>query len=270
MNIESILLGITFVAYFGTVVMYIVYLAVRRDLIARIGTNTALAGFISHTAALIVRIVAAKRLIGYNFYEYMSIFAWWTVLIYLVAAWKRKQKIVIIGIFVLSVGFLLIGYASIMPKDIRPLVPALRSYWLQIHIFTTAIAYGSFTLSFGSAVIYLSGKKLRETHKDFGGAVDRLMSNAVVFGFPFLTIGILTGAIWAQYIWNSAWSWDPKETSSLITWLIYASYLHTKFARGWSGKKAAVLSIAGFLLVIFTYLGVDLLIPRAHTFLFGS
>ncbi|NOY10290.1 MAG: cytochrome c biogenesis protein CcsA [Spirochaetes bacterium] len=266
MGIESIFLSIAFASYFLAAIAYVIFLVTKWEPAGKTGSLIAFAGLICHTIALVSRIIIAKRLVGYNFYEYMSVFAWGTVLVYLIA--ERKTKLRIIGVFVLPVVILLLGYASVLPKNITPLVPALRSYWLQIHIITTVVSYSSFTLSFGAGIIYLIRKKL--PFKAETGALEIVISRAIIFGFPFLTIGILSGAIWAQYIWNRAWSWDPKETSSLVTWLVYAAYLHTRLARGWSGKRAAILSIIGFACVIFTYLGVDLLVPRAHTFLFNK
>jgi cytochrome c-type biogenesis protein CcsB len=188
------------------------------------------------------------------------------------------MKTGIIGVFVVPVAFLAMAYASIAPdisNHIEPLIPALQSNWLTIHVVTCFMGYASFAISFGCGLIRLlknTGKSGEEKQSGLRGKLptpailDTLIYQSTALGFVFLTVGIMTGSIWAHYAWGSYWSWDPKETWSLITWLIYAIMLHSRYVRGWQGKRMALLSIVGFACVLFTYLGVNYL-PGLHSYL---
>jgi cytochrome c-type biogenesis protein CcsB len=211
-----------------------------------------------------------------NLFESMVFFAWAIILIYLIAEWRTKNKT--IGVFVVPLAFLAMAYASIAPgisNRIEPLIPALQSNWLTIHVITCFLGYAAFTVAFGCGLLYLLksiGKDYTEKPSGFLGKLpspamlDALIYQSTALGFVFLTIGIMTGSIWAHYAWGSYWSWDPKETWSLITWLIYAIMLHSRYVRGWRGKRLAVLAIIGFACVLFTYLGVNYL-PGLHSYL---
>ncbi|PLY11646.1 MAG: c-type cytochrome biogenesis protein CcsB [Desulfuromonas sp.] len=173
------------------------------------------------------------------------------------------------------------GFARTMllgPGDtIEPLVPALQSNWLTYHVITCFIGYGAFAVACGVSVMYLI--KARQEERAEEGAVGGLLGlfpsikvlddinyKAILVGFPLLTLGIITGAAWANYAWGTYWSWDPKETWSLIVWFIYAAFLHARFTRGWVGKRAAWLSIFGFAATLFCYLGVNLLLSGLHSY----
>ncbi|MCX8012217.1 MAG: c-type cytochrome biogenesis protein CcsB, partial [Desulfobacterota bacterium] len=153
-------------------------------------------------------------------------------------------------------------------NEIQPLVPALQSNWLTYHVITCFLGYAAFAVSFGVSIMFL----IKANSKGGIGilpdqaVLDEINYKAISFGFPMLTLGIITGAVWANYAWGSYWSWDPKETWSLITWLFYAAFLHARYTRGWGGRKTAILSIIGFLAVIFTYFGVNLLLSGLHSY----
>ena len=175
-------------------------------------------------------------------------------------------------------AFLFIAYASLAPgisDRIDPLIPALQSNWLHAHVITCFISYASFALSCAMSIIYLM--KLREQEKGQKetrltalfpslDSLDGLVYKTIAVGFPLLTLGIVTGAAWANYAWGSYWSWDPKETWSLITWFVYAIFLHARFAREWRGRRTALLSIIGFAAVIFTYFGVNYVLSGLHSY----
>jgi cytochrome c-type biogenesis protein CcsB len=165
-----------------------------------------------------------------------------------------------------------LAYASFskdINKAIQPLIPALKSNWLIAHVITCFVGYAAFAISFAICIGYLL--KREEGQKGILGLIpprdilEVLNYNMVVMGFISLSLGIITGSVWANVAWGSYWSWDPKETWSLITWLVYAAVLHARLTRGWRGKKIIYLSIVGFLCVIFTYFGVNLL-PGLHTY----
>jgi cytochrome c-type biogenesis protein CcsB len=175
------------------------------------------------------------------------------------------------------------AYASLSPNihdEIEPLIPALQSNWLTYHVMTCFLSYSAFAISFGSSITYLM--KLRKASKNNPGqkeademlpsmeSLDEIIYKTVAIGFLLLSIGIITGAVWANYAWGSYWSWDPKETWSLITWFVYAAFIHARLTRGWRGRRTAILSIFGFAAVLFTFLGVNFLLSGLHSYGSGA
>jgi cytochrome c-type biogenesis protein CcsB len=216
---------------------------------------------------MILRAIESGRLPFSNQFEFASSFTWGIVLIFLIIQFYYKFSS--LGAFVMPLAFLMMGYASMLSKDIKPLMPALQSRWLTIHVGAAVISYGSFAVACGLAVMYLLNRK--NMHKadsklPDAEAYDYLSYRIIAFGFLMLTIVIVTGAIWAKYAWSRYWAWDPKETWSLITWLIYSVYLHLRFNRGWRGKPAAWFAVIGFVCVIFTFVGVNILLPGLHSY----
>jgi cytochrome c-type biogenesis protein CcsB len=206
-------------------------------------------------------------------YESLVFFSWTIVLLYIVLEFLYKQKT--IGVFVTPFAFLFIALTAIIPginAKIDPLVPALKSPWLAIHVITCFVGYAAFAVSFWFSILFLVKEKREKnssTQMRFLPStklLDEINYRSVLIGFPMLTLGIVTGAAWANYAWGSYWSWDPKETWSLITWFIYAAFLHARLTRGWSGRKTAILSIVGFGAVIFTYFGVNYLLSGLHSY----
>ena len=229
------------------------------------------------TVGILLRWVESYKMgIGHaplsNLYESLIFFAWTAGLIYLFI--EAKYKNVLAGAFVTPIIFLAMAYASMSPNisdRIQPLVPALKSNWLIAHVATCFFGYAAFAVAFGMSIMYLI--KVRKPEKSDGiighipklSALDELTHRMVLFGFLFLTVGIITGAVWANSAWGTYWSWDPKETWSLVTWFVYATLLHARLMRGWQGKQIAYLSILGFAAVLFTYFGVNLL-PGLHSY----
>ena len=258
-------------------VNYVVALYGKRETIARIGTWICIAAAVVSTAAIGVRWAESYKLgIGRipvtNLYESLVFFAWSINLFYLMVEWKYKNRT--FGAFVMPIAFGTMLFALTNESSIQPLVPALQSYWLHAHVITCFVGYAAFAVSAGVAVMYLM-KARREERKVTGGVValfpstkvlDDLVYKSIIWGFPFLTAGIITGAAWANYAWGTYWSWDPKETWSLIVWLVYAAFLHARVTRGWHGRRAAILSIIGFLATIFCYLGVNLVLSGLHSY----
>jgi cytochrome c-type biogenesis protein CcsB len=200
-----------------------------------------------------------------NHYESLIFFAWSLPAVGLIAFRKNLQGW--LGAVVAMLACLLLAYASFGGSDahIRPLMPALKSNWLLIHVTTAFLGYASFSVAFGAALLYLVQEKRPRTSLPAQPLLDRLLYRATMLGFLLLTFGILTGAVWAETAWGRYWSWDPKETWSLITWLIYAALLHARLLKGWHGRRIAWLAVLGFLAVIFTYLGVNYL-PSLHAY----
>ncbi len=258
-------------------VNYVTALYGKKETIARIGTWICIAAAVVSTAAIGVRWAESYRMgIGRipvtNLYESLVFFAWSVNLFYLAVEWKYKNRT--LGAFVIPIAFGTMLFAWTNESSIQPLVPALQSYWLHAHVITCFVGYAAFAVSAGVAVMYLMKAK-REERKLTGGVValfpstkilDDLIYKAIIWGFPFLTAGIITGAAWANYAWGTYWSWDPKETWSLIVWLVYAAFLHARVTRGWHGRRAAILSIVGFLATLFCYLGVNLVLSGLHSY----
>ena len=258
---------------------YLVYATFRNKIIGTISTALLTVGLVLHSGGLVFRWLETHQTgYGYvplsNMYESLIFFSWTIVLVYLILEFKYRQRI--IGVFVTPFAFLAIALTSIIPgidAKIVPLVPALQSNWLAIHVVTCFLGYASFAVSFGISILYLIQDKKGATKE--GGSrwlpsisiLDEINYKSIVIGFPMLTLGIVTGAAWANYAWGSYLSWDPKETWSLITWFVYAAFLHARFTKDWRGRKAAILSIVGFSAVLFTYFGVNYLISGLHSYL---
>jgi cytochrome c-type biogenesis protein CcsB len=247
-----------------------------------LATYMAWAGLFAQTIALVWRWKASYDLgIGHaplsNFYESLVFFSWTIVFLYLIMELRLKNRS--LGVFVLPVSFLLMAFASLSPdisSHIDPLIPALQSNWLISHVLTCFMGYAAFTVAFGLGIMYYfkiaaAGKKGEIISGFFhllpdDDVIDELIYQSAAQGFIFLALGIMTGSVWAHYAWGSYWSWDPKETWSLITWLIYALMLHARHVRGWRGARIALMSIIGFACVLFTYLGVNYL-SGLHSYL---
>lgn len=265
----------TFVYAFASV-LYIGSWTFKKDIMAKIGFFVLVTGFLCNTAGIIARWIESYNM-GYghapfsNMYESLVFFSWTVAALYIFVEIKYKEKI--LGAFATPLMFLAIAYASFatgIGDKISPLIPALKSNWLIAHVITCFLGYSGFAVGFGLSIMYLtkpddSVKKGLLAKLPSQGIIDELTHQMIMFGFLFLTIGIITGAVWANSAWGTYWSWDPKETWSLITWLIYAIMLHLRMMRGWHGKKIAWVSIIGFMAVLFTYFGVNLL-PGLHSY----
>jgi cytochrome c-type biogenesis protein CcsB len=271
----NISMGIYLVSFLG----YLIFATSQHKGLGVLGTTILSVGLILHSAGLVLRWIETHQTgYGYvplsNMYESLVFFSWTIVLIYLILEFKYRQKI--IGVFVTPFAFLAIALTSIIPgidAKITPLVPALQSNWLTIHVTTCFFGYASFAVSFGISILYL----IRDRKEGQAAGIskwlpaspilDEINYKSIVIGFPMLTLGIVTGAAWANYAWGTYWSWDPKETWSLITWFVYAAFLHARVTRDWRGRKAAILSIVGFVAVLFTYFGVNYLLSGLHSYL---
>jgi cytochrome c-type biogenesis protein CcsB len=201
-----------------------------------------------------------------NFYESLVFFSWCLPAVGLF--FFRRQVQSVLWALISLLACLLLAYASLgVDSSIKPLMPALKSNWLLIHVLTCFFGYAAFALAFGAGILYLWQRRTKPAAGSSLPLMDSLIYQATVIGFIFLTLGILTGAVWAETAWGRYWSWDPKETWSLITWLIYATLLHARLVKGWQGPRIAWLAVFGFMAVLFTYLGVSFLLPGLHSYL---
>jgi cytochrome c-type biogenesis protein CcsB len=278
---SSMLFNMTTIAYMVSMVVFFIFLATRHKTIGQIASQIAYAGFIVQTIAIGLRWKETYDLgIGHaplsNLYESVVFFSWAIILFYCLMEYKFKYRI--IGAFVLPFALLSMAWAQLgLSSGIDPLMPALQSNWLLYHVITCFLGYAAFAVACSISIMYLIKIRYEApgSQQKSGGLpdlfplakiLDDLNYRAIVVGFPLLTLGIITGAAWANYAWGSYWSWDPKETWSLIVWFVYATFLHARLTKGWVGKRAAWLSIVGFASTIFCYLGVNLFLSGLHSY----
>jgi cytochrome c-type biogenesis protein CcsB len=258
---------------------YLLFIATKKQVVGKLAFGVIAVGFIIHLMGLLIR-WRESYATGYgyiplsNIYESLVFFSWAIVLAYLIVDIRYHQRAV--GVIAAPLAALALALTSLLPgskSDIRPLIPALQSNWLAIHVITCFLGYAAFAIACGVSVAYMIQTKRSSSQRGTiswlpsSRTLDEINYKAIAIGFPLLTLGIITGAAWASYAWGSYWSWDPKETWSLITWFIYAAFLHARYTHEWRGRKTALLSIVGFGAVIFTYLGVNFLLSGLHSYL---
>jgi len=273
---SSQLLGITTFTYLFSTVLYVAIFVFKAERLEKAATVFTAIALLIQTAGIALRWVESYQMgIGHapltNMYESVVFFAWTIIALYLAIEWKFRTRM--IGAFAVPFAFLAMAYASFssdISKSISPLVPALQSNWLIAHVVTCFIGYAAFAVAAGLGLMYLLKEKsgtssLMERLPPLR-ILDDITHKTMVFGFIWLSAGIITGAIWANSAWGTYWSWDPKETWSLITWFIYALTLHARYTRGWDGTRIAWLALIGFVSVIFTYYGVNFLLSGLHSY----
>ena len=271
---EALLLLMAFVIYAGATIGFSLRYWIRSNRLIAAGLLLAGAAFTLHSGLLVLRVFSAGRLPFSNLYEFTLVFAWVTMLLFVGCA--IRFRLLATAPLALSLITLLLGIAAMMPRDIRPLMPALRSGWLQSHVASGILAYGALALSAVLAVMMLTRSEEKETEETRGAAkywripaaadLERYVHGLIVFGFFFLSVLMVTGAIWAEETWGRWWGWDPKEIWALITWLIYLVYLHGRNRFGWQGPVTAWFSALGFVAVMFTLFGVTYLLPGLHSY----
>ena len=221
---------------------------------ARYGTLLAANGFAFLTLWMVFRWIYTGHGPFSNMHEFSAAFSWGIVAAYL--AVEMRYRVRVLGAIVVPGAFGMLWYASTIPADQAPLVPALQNnLLLTIHVAVSIVAYGTFAVSFGAALLYLVRTRLGEDRLPSPALLDEIGYRSVTIGFPFMAGVIILGALWADVAWGRYWGWDPKETASLVTWLIYGAYLHARTLRGWKGDRSALLLVLGFVAVLFTYFG---------------
>ena len=283
MNSSLLLSWVTF-GYFFSALFYLIAMIFKKEGVGRIAGWVLRIFFIIQTGAIIMRWVESYQMgIGHaplsNLYESLIFFSWTIALIYIWIELKIRSRT--IGVFATPFAFLAMAYASFSPdmnSRIQPLMPALQSNWLIAHVITCFLGYAAFAVSCSLSIMYLIKKPRSEKKgkkRDAQGitsyfpgipVLDDLIYQMIIIGFLLLTLGIATGSIWAHSAWGTYWSWDPKETWSLITWLLYAALLHARMIKGWHGSRIAWLSIIGFACVLFTYFGVNFILSGLHSY----
>jgi cytochrome c-type biogenesis protein CcsB len=230
-----------------------------------IGIGMTWTGAILIALSMLIRAYIVGRGPWGNMYEFTVAFAFGIVAGYLFL--QRRYPIRTIGFLPLGVALFLIGYATTLPSTIDPLVPALQNPPLiTIHVAMAMISYGIFATSFGAAVAYLAqGRTDRFSWLPSHKVLDEVAYRAVIIGFPIFATLIILGSWWASIAWGRYWGWDPKETAALVTWLIYAVYLHARNQKGWAGRPSALILVVGFGALMFTYFG-NLFFAGLHSY----
>lgn len=258
--------------YAAAMLAYFCPLVVKGGLVSGVATLLTLLAFGAHTIASLLHLYE----VGYpplsSLRESLSAFAWIIIVVYLFLELRYQNKV--IGSFVLPIVLLALIAATALPKRIGELGPTLRNIWVYIHVSLILFGNAAFALASSAAFMYLIQERQLKSKKP--GAfyyrlpslelLDRLSYRFLSVGFPLLTLGLITGSIWAGYAWGSYWQWEPKQTWSLITWVIYAMLLQARVSSGWGGRKAAILSLVGFFCVLFGFLGINLLLTGLHAF----
>src|SRR4030042_5833570 len=264
-------LALTF--YFAATIVSIIELFKGSRITSKIILSSAGIGFAIHTVSIIFRYVTAGHIPITNAHEATSFFSWSIVFIFFVL--QFRYRIILLSSFIMPVVFILMLSSSMLPREIKPLSPVLHSYWLGIHTVLAFLGNAAFALAFGIGFMYLVQEHYVKS-KRLGDLFERLPSlqtldeinyRLITFGFPLFTLAIIKGALWAESAWGSYWNWDPRETWSLVTWFIYAIILHARLVAGWRGKRAALLSMIGFLTILIAFFGIKLLRTGYHVFL---
>ncbi|MEB3330098.1 MAG: c-type cytochrome biogenesis protein CcsB [Candidatus Sericytochromatia bacterium] len=291
--LEQAAVSTTFVAGLLALVAFVLHLGLRREGLRLLGQGGMAVALVGAGVTLVCRALIAQHAPWSNLWESMITMLFVTLAFYFFVEVTYKPRH--FGVVAAPLVMILIGGASILPphfKGAAPLMPALQSYWIKVHVLLVLASYAAFTMSFAAALAYLFFNwQARRAHPPMlasagpGGEVavppappgqgrwaeqlgffDELTYRLILMGFPLLMFGIITGAMWANGAWGTYWSWDPKETWSLITWFVYAAYLHARLTHDWTGTRAAWLGVAGFASMVVTYIGVNYLSSGLHSY----
>lgn len=259
--------------YLLSTLVYALSLALNRPSLARPAYYSILMAFLVHFSSVITRYLEAGYTPITNIYESLSFLSLCIAGFFVYI--RRVYRVPMIGCIIAPLVSFIAILSLNFPSEIRPLVPALNSAWLPVHTILSFIGNSIFIVGFFISLVYLAVEREIKKKRAFFfsekfpslSTLDRINYRCMSLGFPFLTAGIITGSIWAGFAWGSYWRWDPKETWSLITWIVYAILFHNRLALGWRGKRTAYMMILGFVLIVFTFLGVNFLLKGNHAYL---
>ena len=250
--------------YFAAVIAHFLGLAFKNEKITKIAWLLFYAGFALNLAYMVARGITAHRLPLSNQFEFATAFAWVIGLMAIVL--QRRTKEDRLGALTSAAAFLILSFAALQPRGVSDLMPALRSAWFSFHIGSAVVSYSAFMIAACVSLRYMMLFGKPDTQQERLDSLDYLSYRMIAFGFLMLTVTIITGAIWAEQAWSAFWTWDPKETWALITWLIYAAYLHLRLQKKWQGKRMAIFALAGIVCVLFTFIGVNVLFNGLHSY----
>ncbi len=271
-EINYILFNCVLLVSFIACSVYLVFFFSQREGLRKIARMIFLGSGILQCLYILSRYLVAGYTPITSQHEAVVFFAWSVTWAYLSFHWRYSVKN--FGTFVSILVLIMLIIAASVSRAFLPLPPALQSMWLPVHAGVSVLAYGFLALAFCGAIMYLLQERELKSKK-FGfffsrlpslESLDQLGNHCLTVGFGFLTLGIVTGSVWARQAWGTYWSWDPKETWSLIAWFLYAAQIHQRFTLGWRGKRAAVMAIIGFCAILFTLWGVTFLLGGAHSY----
>ncbi len=245
----------------------------RVERFGRIGVALTMIGFVLSIFGVLTRGLAAQRAPWGNMFEFTITAMVFVVGVYLILVWRAGLRW--LGLPVTMLAAVGNGLAvTVFYVAVAPLVPALHSVWFLIHIVAAAISGAAFNIGGLMSILYLIKKRAEErgTVRGYLGRlpdsrkIDLIAYRFTAFAFPLWTFTVVAGAIWAEYAWGRYWGWDPKETWALVTWVIYACYLHARSTAGWRGSRAAVIAIIGLASFWFNFVGINLLVSGLHSY----
>ncbi len=263
----SHLLTVTTAIYLIISLLTLLILTTPQKKLLQIYNISILIAFIFHTAALVLRTILLEHAPMASLFDSLLFYTWSVSLIVSIMYLRYKEEA--LSLFVALPIFLALLKAYKSPQDIRPLSPALQTLWFETHVGTSFIAYGFFTLGLSTGFLYLLKNREKARLCQFISplpVIEKLIYRLCAWGFFIFTIAMTSGGIWAFLAWSNYFIWTPKELFSIILWLYYSTYLHARYISDWHGKKSAYLAIGGFFLMIFTYLGISLLMRSSHSF----
>jgi len=252
--------------------VYLVFFFSQKEALRKIARIIFLTSGVLQTLYILSRYIIAGNTPITSQHEAVTFFAWSVTWAYLSFHWRYSVRN--FGTFVSVLVLIMLVVAACASRAFNPLPPALQSMWLPVHAGVSVMAYGFLALAFCGGLMYLLQERELKSKK-FGfffsrlpslESLDQLNSHCLTTGFVFLTLGIITGSVWARQAWGTYWQWDPKETWSLITWFLYAAQIHQRLTYGWRGKRAAIMSVVGFSSVLFTLWGVTFLLGGVHSY----
>jgi cytochrome c-type biogenesis protein CcsB len=264
----KIALGLYLLATLG----YILFIIVQKKYLARYAYGILTVGFGFHTLAIVLNYIQIGHFPVTGFKESLSFFAWAVIGAYLLI--QLRFNIRVLGSFLTPLAAVMMISSSFLPAQTAAGLPLLRGFWLLLHVVTIFLGNGVFAVAFLAGLMYLmqekeiKSKRLGKLYRRLPSleVLDGLNYYCLVIGFPLLTLGMLSGSLYAQAALGSFWRWDPKEVWSLITWLLYAALLHGRLVSGWRGRRSAQISILGFLILVFSFVGVNFWVRGYHTF----
>lgn len=266
---NPLLLYLALLGYLVATALALTYLIQRQEGIYRFASLATQAGWILHTLALVVRTVELSRPPLATFQEAVSVLVWAAVLLEL---WSEHQfRVKVLGAFVLPVA-LIFGLSTVtLPGGFRDLNPALQSAWVSVHVILALVGLAAFVLNFAGGLMYLLQERQLKSKRPGTfyyrlpslETLDRMTSRTLTLGFPFLTLGLILGVIWAGTVWGTVLFWDPLVLFSFLAWMVYAATLSGRAVAGWRGRRAAYFAILGFMALLLT-LGAGLFLPGRH------
>ena len=254
----------TFAVYAVSVILQFTGTAFKKQGLQRAAWISFIAAFTLHTVFFAARGIKAGRLPLSNQFEFSSAFAWGVALMTLIVSTRMRADW--LKVAAMPVTLLILTYAALQPMEIKDLMPALRSAWFGVHIGSAVLSYAAFVIAGCIGARYIVLSRREGTEEKTMGQMDYLSYRLVGFGFLFLTVVILSGAIWAEQAWSAFWTWDPKEVWALITWIIYAVYLHLRLRGRRKGVFLAWYLVIAVFVVFFTFAGVNTLMHGLHTY----